>query len=322
MGEWSFDAGHVFGALLGHPDPELRSRLRRRVDTWLESLGPRVSEPEVRRALQRKRGTLLLPFDLSEPAMDLSVRVVRAAFSEAVDARTVRVSPPTGLSTDGGVRLDRRLRGRYFEQGGGPWVSGSKEAAVLALGRIPANRRRSNSDRFHRFETRVDMADDGLFVEMPDWALAEKLWPPLELKAGKAWIDGIPQELRFDEGFRKRRPGHWLRCDDPSLLMKIYASAARGTWMTVKIPRRSKRVRAVHVWLVVPRTEEAQTVDALGADEWDDTACPWLNLDLPRIAIDRRDAMAVRAWFPWKSGEARRVFWDIPREEDPDSALG
>jgi hypothetical protein len=106
----------VFEAAFCHPEPQIRYAVQEWTSRWVESLIPRVSAGDVRSALQAQSGTLLEPFSLTPPHLEISVLAIRAAFSEAAALRRFRVVSSGSLGLRGGLVLTDALQSYYVER--------------------------------------------------------------------------------------------------------------------------------------------------------------------------------------------------------------
>lgn len=312
MDLWPFDPAHALGAIVRHPDEDLTSALRARLEHWLASLDPIHGDEEVRKALKRPRGMPLMPWRLDERELEAAVFAVRAAFSKAIGARVMRIVPGTSIGVEGGLRLTRSLRASYSDTEGEPWNPMDNHTGAFALGRIPNNQSSRVRDRLLRFQAELQMEDDGLSLEIPAWAVSSKSVMPDAPDLPEAYIDGLDvgRPIRVYEDRASRR--YSITTKDPTTLVKLYAVAAEGTWLVWRVRGRRGGSWTVRVWLELPRSEGTNLVHAMSSFEWQGLLCPWMDLDLPKIEVPSDEGRALRAWFPWSGRTAGAVFWSIP----------
>jgi hypothetical protein len=183
---------------------------------------------------------------------------------------------------------------------------------VLALGRLPVNNR-GIPYRMTRFKTTVRLVDDaGLAFVLPD----EVFGSPTRVSRLPAKPSIRVEGLKVDRPFRveagPRARGPRIKVADPTTLVKLFAVAAEGAWLTWAVDQRHGLALRIRIWLVLPQERPARTAQGLVAQEWDDEVCPWLSLGLPDIAVPAEDALAIQEWFPWTAPDVARHFWDLP----------
>jgi hypothetical protein len=326
MAKCPIHAGLVLGAVARHRDAALRERLSARLQAWVDQLEPDCSEREVRDLLRAEKGTLLLPFTMRQSELHAAVQTVRAAFSRAVGAEALQIVPPTGIGTSGGLRIRRDLTTSYDDHGNDLWQPGKTREGVMAFGRMPAPYRRGCEETPVRFKTKAHMGESGLSFVVPgesvgpEWRkramrLESRLTrtrPGAPPPPGKTQVEGLAVENPFKVERPPKKRGPVLKASDPTTLVKLFAVAAEGTWLSWRIESRFGIAKTVRVWLKLPRGSSSCTLHGLGTKEWEGPTCPWLSLALPEIRIDSEDVMALQAWFPGNAADAKRLLWEIP----------
>ncbi len=172
-------------AAIRHPDSGLRDELKDILAKWVESLKPRWSATQVLEALQRCKGTLLEPFVLDPDDQEISVMLVRVAFSEAYNKSRFRIVSRETIGNTGGCVLTDNLKNFYVERFAfGKHRGISEEFWSFAPGNVPDNvienlgKESANTSKAQRvLSASVRVDDAGYRIELTGMNLAALAWP-------------------------------------------------------------------------------------------------------------------------------------------------
>ena len=95
---------------------QFRAELSKTLIEWVESLDPCYSPTEVAKALQSCHGTEIEPFCLNQEDLEISILLVRAAFSKVYSQSRFRIVSRETLGSEGGCVLTNNLRHFYLER--------------------------------------------------------------------------------------------------------------------------------------------------------------------------------------------------------------
>ena len=106
--------GLLFWAWRECPDPGVSALAQTEVARIIQAVRPLHDREKVIEALNRVRGTLLDPFELSESELETVVAFVQIALSEVGGQAAVRIVPSSTIGVAGGLVLDVNLKGRFY----------------------------------------------------------------------------------------------------------------------------------------------------------------------------------------------------------------
>jgi hypothetical protein len=106
----------IAAAAFSHPDGQVQSQVRDRLDEWIDECRPMHQAEHVRNVLQDFSGTAIEPFVLDDTGLELATRFVRIAFSKAGRQTRFRVVSEDTIGTRGGFILTNNLNGYLVER--------------------------------------------------------------------------------------------------------------------------------------------------------------------------------------------------------------
>jgi len=105
----------IIHAALLHPEWTIRKRLWKKLNDWLDSLGPKHTVNEVEVVIRNFKGTTLEPFFLDQKNLHAAIFLTRLAFTKIQGQTRIRINSQDNPLNRGGLVLTHNLKTYFIE---------------------------------------------------------------------------------------------------------------------------------------------------------------------------------------------------------------
>jgi hypothetical protein len=284
-------------AAVQHPEGEVRRRIRKSLEAWVEEARPRYTSHQIAALLQSQEGTAIEPFVLNRRDRYLAVLLTRLAFSERYHRTRFRVVSRETMGTEGGLMLTNHLRAFYIER----YVKGYRRRTpdhfgFVAPAEMPTGERVAS---WTRTEAEAGIDQRGLYIRVGpfDWTKEMGVEPHrlLWLLMQHSFLKGNAI-LPLNRGFNLvvDRNQLWVRTLGSESMLQLSAHMSQGSLLALAVSSTDVRARV----FIRLQPLDRERIDLSCIASGTGSLPQWVSVEAERSpAISRDLRVSVARWF-------------------------